>query len=197
MITPHEILTGCGAVAAGVTYFLGWWSRGPRAKSLDKAFDQGKEVGRDQTLSNAFMRVAGGQVLRLSPDGDPKWCDAGSQWDQEGAAGAVAFDGGAARTFPLAAQPGRPPCESCGLFPPVHGPTCEIYQSPLKDFGPTRTIYPELAALGAEAPQEPPEAASVNLDETTEQWAARMALKSAIWCAENGIDQDATAGVPL
>lgn len=53
-----------------------------------------------------------------------------------------------------------------------------------------RTVYPELVALGAQIDAEPPEVVLARLDETSEQWAARMDMEAAIWCAENGIERD-------
>jgi hypothetical protein len=51
MITHDEVLSVLGAVAAGVTYYLGWVTSERR---LDKAWDQGHGVGRDEGYTAGY-----------------------------------------------------------------------------------------------------------------------------------------------
>lgn len=146
-VTHNEAVIALYSGFGAVTMFLGWWMRGPRAKSLDRAWDEGYGVGRDG-------EVMPGDALRARGPGQ----------DAEGA----------------------PPSSITG--PGRTNPDCLSDEFHERYCAPGRTIYPELAALGAESHAEPPEPISARLDETTEQWAARMRAKAAIWCAENGID---------
>jgi hypothetical protein len=54
LITHNDVLIAAGSVAAGLTYFLGWWTRGPRAGSLDKAWNEGYDTGRREAYDSGY-----------------------------------------------------------------------------------------------------------------------------------------------
>lgn len=170
-ITHNEAVTALTCGGALLSMFTGWWMRGPRSKSLDRAYNDGYS---DAETAHRVYEADAEDVPR--PDERPE----GSE----------------------VAGPGRqhPDC----LSDEFHERYCEPGRYPDGREYPTEpggTVNPELAALAAQidaggpdgtspAPPGPPEAVSVRLDETTEQWAARMRAKAAIWCAENGIDRE-------
>jgi hypothetical protein len=116
-MTLHEYWLLCSVLGLATGFGCGWLAFGlGRRKGLADEFDRGF----DAAVDDACDRVLAGRVLRLSPGGNPRWCDAGSQWDIDGAEAAVPFE-----------DVPRPD----DSFPGA---------------GPGRTTYPELVALASQ-----------------------------------------------
>ena len=77
-ISLYAVLSGLSGLAIGSRVF-------PSARALRKAREDGRARGRGEIWRDAQWRVRGGQVYRMGQHGGPAWCDAGSQWDRDGA----------------------------------------------------------------------------------------------------------------
>ncbi len=75
LITHSDAVIGLVALSAGAGYFAGWLSRGPRARSLDKAWDQGHGYGRDEGYAAGYAIGADdesrGLAYAYDKDGNP------------------------------------------------------------------------------------------------------------------------------
>lgn len=151
MLTHNEVVAGLfcltmvSGFAGGALYGHWYW---PWKKKLDEEYD----AGWDGAVRDASDRVERhNEVLRLSPDGSARWCDAGSQRDRDGANAPIGFEPESAfkNDVPWPGDSGGRTAEAPGLatMPDVQaGPGHEVRPaSPSPVAG--RTIYPDLVAL--------------------------------------------------
>lgn len=84
MLTSFEAIS-LYAVLGGLSGLsIGRWLL-PSGRGLDRAWEDGRSHGRGEVWRDGQRRVRNGQVYRLGQHGGPAWCDAGSQWDRDGA----------------------------------------------------------------------------------------------------------------
>jgi hypothetical protein len=192
MITHDEVLSVLGAVAAGVTYYLGWVTSERR---LDKAWDQGHGVGRDEGYAAGYAIGVDDEHRGLAYVYDE---DGNEREDSrpglppgpgQGASGL----GSVSERLPVAneghPEPGRPQIDSAGLDPSPRDWGDELSATHV-----AIALDDATEVLEAVSPPPPPSGTwEYRLAEwmsEQDQWLARTRTEVAEWCASKGISRE-------
>lgn len=165
-ITHNEITAGLWSLVAASGYIAGVLTRWlPSKRRLDREFDWGYDRGweeraklddeLDEVLDRARDDLTEHGVSAVSYLGVAE--EQLAKHEQSYRDGELFDRPGARQAQSDFKNVPRPPCPSCGLYPPVHGSACEIYRSPLAGSGPGH--YPD----GREYPTDPGPTVSTEL----------------------------------